>query len=415
MNYEETVEFLYQQLPIFQRQGAAAYKKDLGNTQKLLKALQNPERQFKSIHIAGTNGKGSVCHMLAAVYQTAGYKVGLHTSPHLLDFRERIKCNNQLVPKFYVTQFVQENIALIRQIQPSFFELTVAMAFRYFADENVDIAIIETGMGGRLDSTNVLQPLVAGITNIGFDHMQFLGDTLGKIASEKAGIIKAHTPVVIGRFQEECHPVYQQKARSLEAPLHYASEVVTHFPSDPSWPAYLVENAQMAAALLKVAQNRVPVTQQQLHKGILHFSSISGLMGRWQQLHAQPRVIVDAAHNADGLQQVQKQLEKLSFANLHIVYGTVSDKDLSKVAPYLPSTATYYFCAAEIPRALPVDTLHAYLTKEGFNGHAYSSCEKAYTTAFDNAKDNDLVLVIGSIFVLAEVLAFHQSDVQRSY
>jgi len=427
MNYQQTVAYLYHQLPLFSRLGAAAIKKDLTNTIHICEALGNPQQQFKTIHIAGTNGKGSVSHMLAAILQTAGYKTGLYTSPHLKDFRERIKVNGELCEEDFVVQFTEKVKPMIESIQPSFFEITVAMAFEYFAQQKVDIAIIETGLGGRLDSTNIIQPILSIITNIGYDHMNILGNTLPEIAFEKAGIIKPNTPVVIGEVIPETKTVFNNTASRNNAPIIYAEErrFITDFTyqhhqlrvtvadkkTDEHTSYFLdlpgiYQKKNLLTVLEAIHQLQVQgfsITHQQVTTALQHVKKLTGLHGRWEVIHQQPAIIVDVAHNEDGMKQIAEQLEFTNYRQLHIVIGMVKDKEVSKALSNLPKTAHYYFTRAQTPRALPEVELQAVAATLGLQGTIYDNVNTALKEILTHAHKDDLVLVCGSVFLIAEV------------
>lgn len=434
MNYTQTVEYLYSRLPMFSRQGAAAIKKDLHNTVLLCGSLGNPHNNFKTVHVAGTNGKGSVSHMLASVFQQAGYKTGLYTSPHLRDFRERIRINGEMIPEEVVVSFVQEQQGLIEKIDPSFFEVTVAIAFDYFSKQQVDIAIIETGLGGRLDSTNIILPLLSVITNIGFDHMAILGDTLPQIASEKAGIIKSGVPVVIGEATGEVKQVFLDKAAVEQSPIFFASEEWTVDP-DEQWDddllqlhakrvddtgsimetgiqvsldltgSYQLKNIKTVLSAIDVIRNSgFEISNQDICSGLKQVSKLTGLMGRWQTIGSNPKTICDTGHNEDGIREVLNHLKRLNFRHLHFVIGMVKDKDIRKVLSLLPTDATYYFCAPDIERAKPAISLKEEASEKGLHGEAYDSVSRALLVAREHAKSEDLVLVGGSTFVVAEAI-----------
>ncbi len=390
---------------MYQRVGKAAYKANLDNTWDLANYLGNPERSFKSIHVAGTNGKGSTSHMLASVLQEAGYKVGLYTSPHLKDFRERIKVNGEMIGKRTVSTFVKKHRDFFETHQLSFFEMTVGMAFDYFRKEKVDIAVVEVGMGGRLDSTNILIPEVSVITNIGMDHTQFLGNTLSEIASEKAGIIKDHIPVVIGETQPETQVVFEKKAAQKKAPIIFADQLkLPQFASDLKG-SYQKMNRQTVLATLQVLQKMGwKISDRVIALGLQKVIPNTGLQGRWQVLQQMPKVICDTAHNAEGLQLVMQQLKEEDFENLHVVLGVVSDKDLSKVLPLFPKEARYYFCEPNIIRALAAFKLKEEALSYGLKGTVYKSVQEAYQATLKHATKEDLVYVGGSTFVVAEVL-----------
>ena len=423
--YADTLHYLYAQLPMFTRVGASAYKKDLHNTLALCNALHHPEHKFKSVHIGGTNGKGSSSHMLAAILQTAGYKTGLYTSPHLRDFRERIRINGQMIPEQEVTNFVNSHQALFEEINPSFFEATVGLAFDYFAKQEVDIAIIEVGLGGRLDSTNVINPLLSLITNIGLDHQDILGNTLEEIAKEKAGIIKSSTPIIIGEQQAEIADVFENKAIEANAKILFASDCWTITPKETA--PLLVVNAHsskqnlelvldlrgsyqvknLAGVLTTVDELRLQgfkISEEHLKTALKQVTSLTGLQGRWQTLQQQPLVICDTGHNEDGVKEVLKNITNTPHQNLHIVWGMVKDKDVTKILELLPKKANYYFCQPNIPRGKPTEELAQEAQKYQLKGQAYASVAEAYQQALSHAKPNDLVFVGGSTFVVAEVL-----------
>ncbi|WP_312188977.1 folylpolyglutamate synthase/dihydrofolate synthase family protein [Sphingobacterium sp.] len=430
--YNEAIEYLYTRLPMFTRDGASAFKKDLDNTIRLCNALDNPQRKFKTLHIAGTNGKGSTSHMLAAILAEAGYKTGLYTSPHLLDFRERIRVNGQLCEKEFVVDFVNTHRELIEEVSPSFFEITVAMAFDYFHQSQVDIAVIEVGLGGRLDSTNIIQPLLSVITNIGFDHMNLLGNTLGEIASEKAGIIKRNTPVVISEYAEETAPVFLDKAALEQAPIQFASQVyqtaMLHVDQDyltiqaidlggdskeyqlDLKGSYQVKN--LAGVLLAVDELRkqgFEIGDEHIHNALRRVQLTTGIQGRWQTLSKEPFVICDTGHNEDGIHEVLKNLATIKYDKLHFVIGAMRDKDLSHMLPYLPKDAVYYFSAPAMPRAMPADLLRLEAAKFDLEGVDYASVEQAFAAAKETYVAGDLIFVGGSNFVVAEVLASQAS------
>jgi dihydrofolate synthase / folylpolyglutamate synthase len=441
MTYSETLTYLYQSLPMFTRIGAAAFKKDLTNTLALVDALDNPHLKFPQIHIAGTNGKGSTAHMTAAILQSMGLKVGLYVSPHYRDFRERIKINGEYISKKAVVKFVEQNRTHFERIEPSFFEMTVAMAFDHFATEGVDIAVIEVGLGGRFDSTNIISPLVSVITNISFDHMDMLGNTLPLIAFEKAGIIKANTPVVIGEEHAETKPVFDKKAAEMNAPISFASQIfeVKPIAQDFDYTTFQVfKQNKLVYDALKVnvggdyqAKNVATVLQvfevfkaietsgrfltsptlatenrmgQAIQNGLLNLTSLTKFIGRWQVISREPTILCDSAHNEGGLTLAMKQLNSLTFNKLHIVLGVVKDKDISKMLNLLPQNATYYFAKADIPRGLDAEILRGLANETGRHGKAYKSVRQALAAAKKSAKKDDLIYVGGSIFVLAEVI-----------
>lgn len=429
MNYQQTLDYLYAQLPMFQRIGTAAYKANLDNTIAICNTLGNPEKKFKSVHIAGTNGKGSTSHYIASILQSAGYKVGLYTSPHLKDFRERIKINGKMMPQQYVVDFVAKHKNQFEKIQPSFFEMTVGLAFDYFANEKVDIAIIEVGLGGRLDSTNVIQPLCSVITNISFDHAALLGNTLEKIATEKAGIIKANTPVIIGETQEEIQKVFFQKAEQNKAPIVFADKIwnVQNPRFAQKQKLFLAMDAIssnqsliLESELLGLYQQKnIPpvlcavesLTQQgffiddnHIKEGIKNVVSKTGLLGRWQILSNKPLVIADTGHNEAGVKQVLEQIALTPHQQLHVVLGMVNDKDVSTILSLLPKIASYYFCKANIPRALDADELAKQAQQAGLKGNIYNTVADALHSARQNAAPDDLVFIGGSTFTVAEVV-----------
>ncbi|SDB54683.1 dihydrofolate synthase / folylpolyglutamate synthase [Flavobacteriaceae bacterium MAR_2010_188] len=405
MSYQDTVEWMFQQLPMYQNIGKSAFKKDLSNTVKLSSHLDNPEQNFKSVHVAGTNGKGSVSHMLASIFQTAGYKTGLYTSPHLKDFRERIKINGEVITEDYVVDFIENNKVFLENNSLSFFEMTVGMAFDYFSQEDVDIAIIEVGLGGRLDSTNIITPEVSVITNIGFDHMSMLGNTLDAIAYEKAGIIKKYIPVVIGETQSEIEPVFNQISSERNSDIYYADKLVkTQLKSDLEG-KYQEKNIKTVLQTISILKNLgYHLPDDDVENGLLHVVGNTGLMGRWQTLQESPRVICDTAHNKEGLTYVVNQLAEQEYNQLHIVFGVVADKDLDSILPILPRHAKYFLCSPNIARGLAVNLLQAKFNHYGIDGAAYPSVNDALYAAKISAEKNDLIFVGGSTFVVAEVV-----------
>ncbi len=405
INYSKTIAWLFAQLPMYQRVGQSAYKADLTATINLADYLQNPENEFKSVHVAGTNGKGSTSHMLASVFQEAGYKTGLYTSPHLKDFRERIKINGKMIPKQYVSGFVEKHKPYFEKNQLSFFEMTVGLAFDYFRKEKVDIAIIEVGMGGRLDSTNIINPEVSVITNIGLDHTQFLGNTLEKVAVEKAGIIKSGVPVIIGETLPETKLVFEKIAKEKNAAITFAETIdPLNYTSDLKG-GYQQKNIKTVLATIRVLQEKGwKILEENILNGLLNTFKNTGFIGRWQVLREIPKVICDTGHNKEGLQLVMEQLKKENYKNLHIVLGMVKDKDLASVLPLFPQNATYYFCKPNIPRGLDASLLLTQARVFGLIGEEYISVGKAYAEALAAAENDDLVFVGGSTFVVAEVL-----------
>ena len=402
-DYESALQYLYQQLPVFHRVGAAAYKPGLDNTFRLLELLGNPQHELRYVHVAGTNGKGSTSHLIASSLQSADYSVGLYTSPHLVDFRERIRFNGQMIPREAVVQFVQTFSEAWKPIQPSFFELTVAMCFWYLREVKPDIVVLEVGMGGRLDSTNVIQPELCVITNIGLDHQQYLGDTIEKIAAEKAGIIKPQIPVVLGAMLPAARHVIHQWANQNGSPWIDASECEA--PPSPLAGSYQGENRKTAAAALRQLRKQGwNVQEEHIVDGFAKVMLQTGIQGRWQTLHDSPRVIVDVGHNEDGLRWIVRQLSETPHQRLHWVLGVVNDKDLAAMLSLLPQTAIYYFCKADIPRGLPASELHRDAALIGLQGEVYPSVRTAYDAALHAAGQDDLVFVGGSFFTVAEVL-----------
>ncbi len=435
MTYSETLEYLFSQLPMYSRIGASAYKEDLHNSIAICEALDNPQKKFKSIHIAGTNGKGSTSHMLASILQQAGYKTGLYTSPHLKDFRERIKINGEMVSESFVIDFVKRTNSLVEQIQPSFFELTMAMAFDYFAQQEVDIAVIETGLGGRLDSTNIIRPILSVITNIGFDHMNILGDTLVKIAGEKAGIIKQSVPIVIGEYTEETKRVFETKAAECNAPIYYAENqysiidfqhnlrqlnctIIDKENNEEIFYSldlnghYQLKNLLTILCVEKELQKQGFVISKEFKKEALaNVKKLTGLHGRWELIADNPFLVLDVAHNEDGMRQLLSQtkifLESINSGplknKLHFVLGMAKDKELSKVLTLLPKDANYYFTAAHIPRAIPSIELMMKAAELGLQGFQFEDVNEAIREAKKRAIHNDLIIVCGSVFLVGEV------------
>ncbi len=406
MNYRETLDFLFSQLPMYQRIGAAAYKADLNTTWKLMEAVGNPQKgNMKYIHVAGTNGKGSVSHMIASVLQEAGYKTGLFTSPHLKDFRERIRVYGAPISEQEVIDFVEVHSDVFKNIQPSFFEMTAALALLHFRKHNVDFAILETGMGGRLDSTNVVNPVLSVITNIGMDHNQFLGNTIQEIAGEKAGIIKSGKPVIAGKMRPEALEVIKAKAQTLKAPLHLTDVSLSSSFSTDLKGIYQQENIATAITAISVLQKlNFPIDELHIESGLRNVIRNTHLQGRWQTLSDSPKTICDVGHNADGMRMVVDQLHATPHKHLHFVLGMTADKDLTEVLALLPKNATYYFCAANIPRALNAEKLKELAATEDLTGLTYSSVEGAYHAAKAAAEPEDLIFIGGSVFVVAEVI-----------
>ncbi|WP_347174862.1 bifunctional folylpolyglutamate synthase/dihydrofolate synthase [Polaribacter uvawellassae] len=402
MTYQETLDWMFSQLPMYQREGKTAFKKDLTNILAFSKELEFPEKKFKTIHVGGTNGKGSTSHMIASILQEAGYKVGLYTSPHLKNFTERVRINGEEVSQDFVVDFIERNKSFLEKQKLSFFEMTVGMAFDYFATEKVDIAIIEVGLGGRLDSTNIISPEVSVITNIGLDHTQFLGETLQEIAFEKAGIIKKNVPAVIGERQKEIENVFINKAKEVKAQLFFASDSIENYKTDLLGD-YQLKNVKTATlAIHKLTGFKVNVVH--VEKGLLNVVKNTGLKGRWQILEESPKVICDTAHNNEGLLMTMNQLKNEKYNNLHIVLGVVSDKKLEDVLGLFPEKARYYFCAPNIPRALDVEDLKEKAGVFKLFGNKYNSVNEAYNLAKENAEAEDLIYVGGSTFVVAEIL-----------
>jgi len=428
MDYAQTLEYLFTKLPMYSRIGAAAYREDLTNTLALSAALGNPERRLRTVHVAGTNGKGSTSHMLAAIFQEAGYKTGLYTSPHLKDFRERIRVDGEVISEDFVVDFVQRIRPFSESIDPSFFEITVVMAFDYFVREQVDIAIIEVGLGGRLDSTNIILPDLSVITNIGYDHMNMLGDTLPAIAFEKAGIIKKSVPVVVGASNPETAPVFEKKAAEEDAPIYFADkqryvsdwryqrhtlvvEVATSPVADDKefytldltgiYQTFNLLTVLEAVHILRSLGWKLPPTA--MEKALKHVKRLTGLHGRWEIFSEHPDIILDVAHNEDGIRQLVRQIELTDHEELHIVLGMVKDKAIDKVLQLLPAQARYYFTRAQIPRALPEDELARQAAAVGLKGQTYPTVAAALAAAKTHARDRDLIVVCGSVFVVGEV------------
>lgn len=449
MTYTQTLDYLFNSLPMYHRIGQAAYKADIANTVSLMSHLGNPERRFRSIHVAGTNGKGSVSHMLASVLMQAGYKVGLYTSPHLVDFRERIRINGQMIPQQQVTDFVEHHREFMQTLQLSFFEMTVGLAFDYFAQEQVDVAVVEVGMGGRLDSTNVIHPDLCVITNIGLDHTQFLGDTLAKIAGEKAGIIKPHVPVVIGETHPETKPVFEAKAAEMQASicfadskytlretqhpadqgldsydpnLHFSVQVVGDCPFDlqsneftcPLSGSYQLHNiATLLQALELLPTLGYNISENHIRQGIAHVVDDTGLHGRWQLMDRLPLTICETAHNADGVNAMLQKLCEIPYRHLHLIYGCVNDKDYRKILRMMPhERTTYYYTQPSVPRGLPVEQLAAAAQDENMSGASFAQVGQAIQAARQAADPHhDLVLVTGSIFLVADAVEYYSTQI----
>lgn len=395
---------MFSRLPMYQRQGSIAFKKDLTNIKALCHSLGQPEKSFPSVHVAGTNGKGSTSHMIAAVLQEAGYKVGLYTSPHLKDFRERIRINGLPIEESAVISFIENNREFLKNQGLSFFEMTVGMAFDHFDQQQVDIAVIEVGLGGRLDSTNILDPLVSVITNIGYDHQQFLGETLQEIAVEKGGIIKPKTPVVIGEYQEEVIEIFEKVATDVGSPLYLADRLVQKKYNTDLLGLYQLKNVKTAVQTVHLLRKMgFAVSEQQLERGLTHVVDNTGLKGRWQVLGENPKIVCDTAHNKEGLTAVMAQLREEKFESLHMVIGVVNDKQLDQVLTLLPSAAVYYFCKPEIPRGLPAEELLIKAKQYELIGQVYESVEKALEAAIANSGSTDFIYIGGSTFVVAEL------------
>lgn len=422
MTYQEATEYLFNSTPLFQNVGKDAYKEGLENTLLLDKHFNHPHQQYQTIHIAGTNGKGSCSHTLAAILQEAGYKVGLYTSPHLVDFRERIRVNGACIPEERVVRFVEEERAFFEPLHPSFFEITTALAFLYFAEQKVDIAVIEVGLGGCLDCTNIISPLLSVITNISFDHVQFLGNTLDKIASEKAGIIKPNTPVIIGETTPETRPVFAEKALQCQAPIRFAeeeNELQTISEANDGTREYKtlhfgtingvlngdcqIKNTQTILAAVSELQRTLHISEQNIRDGFRNVCQTTGLRGRWQKLADSPKTYCDTGHNVGGISYIVKQLERIPCAQKRIVIGMVNDKDIAHVLEMLPKDAIYYFTQAKVKRALPAEALLAQAKEKGLDGKAFPSVIEAYTAARNEASSDDLIFIGGSTFIVADL------------
>lgn len=421
-DYQQTVDYLYKILPMFQRVGSSAIRMGLSNTIQLCEALGNPHLKFKSIHVAGTNGKGSTSHMLAAILQTAGYKTGLYTSPHLKQFTERIRVNGKEADREFIVDFVNKVEPLIEKIKPSFFEITVAMTFEYFARQEVDVAVIEVGMGGRLDSTNIIIPILSVITNIGMDHMDLLGDTLDKIAMEKAGIIKPEVPVVISERQPGIDQLFITKAKENQAPIYFSTD---HFQQQRNKNLYAILHNQqpfltdlqldlpgdyqrknilgVMQAVQVLRGMNYNLTDEAIHSALQSVTSLTGLKGRWQKLGEHPLIICDTGHNVDGIREVVEQIKLQTFNKLHMVIGMVKDKDISKILGLLPKDAMYYFCQAKLPRALPAEDLSVKANELGLKGEIIPDVNEAILMAKQKASANDMIFIGGSSFVVAEI------------
>ncbi len=429
MNYKQATDFMFSQLPMFQRKGKAAYKSNLDNTHRLDKYFGHPHRKFKSVHVAGTNGKGSVAHMLASILQNAGFKTGLYTSPHLKDFRERIKINGNMIPEYEVVDFVEKHAAIIKEVKPSFFEMTVAMAFDYFARQQVDIAIIEVGLGGRLDSTNIILPEVSIITNISFDHTEFLGNSLQSIAFEKSGIIKPQVPVVIGESQRETKDIFIDKASLLNSAVTFADKIYRIDYSTISPDGLQIFNVKSQrsegyenlsidlhgmyqkcnvitclSAIDQLQSKGYTINRKHIYEGISRVGTATGLAGRWQVIGNNPLTVTDTAHNEEGIKQVVNQINTTAYKNLHIVFGMVNDKNIDKILTLLPNNAAYYFTKANIPRALNEIELMKQASKHQLTGKSFFQVADALENARKNAQPEDMIFVGGSTFIAAEVI-----------
>ena len=424
MTYDETVTYLFNCAPPFQQVGGAGYKEGLSTTIALDNHLGNPHKKFRTIHIAGTNGKGSTSHTIAAILQESGYKVGLYTSPHLIDFRERMKVNGTPAQKEYVIDFVEKHRSFFEPLQPSFFELTTAMAFNYFAEQEVDVAVIEVGLGGRLDCTNIIIPDISVITNISLDHTQFLGHTETDIAHEKAGIIKPGIPVVIGETTNATKEVFQEKATKENAPIFFAEEeqpITAAYPNSNGY-TYLTKEygtiegelggycqekntATILTAIKKLRETGYRITSEAVRKSFTNVCSLTGLMGRWQTIQATPRVVCDAGHNIGGIKYISKQLQEIDCTTLRIVFGMVSDKDITAVLAAMPCNAVYYFTQASIKRAMPADELQRTAAEYGLHGNHYPTVKQALDAATADSDSNDFIFVGGSCFIVADLLS----------
>lgn len=429
MNYQETLDYLFNVTPLFQNIGKDAYKEGLDNTIILDNHFNNPHKKFRTIHIAGTNGKGSCSHTIAAILQSAGYKTGLYTSPHLIDFSERIKVNGEPVEKEFVIDFVKQNKDFFEPLHPSFFELTTAMAFLYFAEKKVDVAVIEVGLGGRLDCTNIITPDLSIITNISFDHTQFLGNTLKDIAKEKAGIIKEKKPVIIGEYTPETKTVFEDKAKSTNSDIIFAEDNklingykqtengLLLYKSDKIKDLYgelnglyQVKNTNtILNAVYKLIGLGYNIDETNIKNGFRNVCHLTGLMGRWQKLEENPTIICDTGHNIGGMKYIVEQLSRMKYDKLHIIIGMVNDKDINGVISLLPKNAKYYFTQASVKRALPAEKVKEIANNHGLKGEAYSSVEKALTIAKNNAKENDLIFIGGSTFIVADLIVLYKS------
>lgn len=410
MNYQDTIQYLYNSTPVFEHVGASAYKEGLSNSWALDEHFNHPHTKFKTIHIAGTNGKGSCSHTIAAILQAEGYRVGLFTSPHLVDFRERIKVNGDCISQEYVMDFVENERSFFEPLHPSFFELTTAMAFKYFADSHVDIAVIEVGLGGRLDCTNIITPILSVITNISFDHTQFLGDTLEKIAMEKAGIIKRDIPIVIGETTPETRNVFIQKAKEMNAAIFFAEEYNNPIANELDFElkgSYQLKNKQT----ILCAVNHLPlsISPSSIKEGFSHVVELTGLMGRWQTIRERPTVICDTGHNVGGWQYLSQQIKSQPCKNLHIVFGMVDDKDIDTVMNMLPTNATYYFTQAQTKRAIPANIVKEKGKEHHLKGYVFPQVADAYKAALHHANEDDFIFVGGSSYIVADFLTLYDN------
>lgn len=410
MNYQDTIQYLYNSTPVFEHVGASAYKEGLSNSWALDEHFNHPHTKFKTIHIAGTNGKGSCSHTIAAILQAEGYRVGLFTSPHLVDFRERIKVNGECISQEYVMDFVENERSFFEPLHPSFFELTTAMAFKYFADSHVDIAVIEVGLGGRLDCTNIITPILSVITNISFDHTQFLGDTLEKIAMEKAGIIKRDIPVVIGETTPETRNVFIQKAKEMNTPIYFAEEYNNPIANELDFElkgSYQLKNKQ--TILCAVSHLPLSISPSSIKEGLSHVVELTGLMGRWQTIRERPTVICDTGHNVGGWQYLSQQIKSQPCKNLHIVFGMVDDKDIDTVMNMLPKNATYYFTQAQTKRAIPANIVKEKGKEHHLKGYVFPQVADAYKAALHHANEDDFIFVGGSSYIVADFLTLYDN------
>lgn len=430
MNYEETLDYLFNAAPLFQNIGAGAYKEGLSNTLALDEHFNHPHRKFRTIHVGGTNGKGSVSHSLAAILQQAGYRVGLYTSPHLIDFRERIRVNGKMMPKEEVVRFVEEERAFFEPLSPSFFELATALAFRYFAEQEVDVAVIEVGLGGRLDCTNIINPELSIITNISFDHVQFLGNTLREIATEKAGIIKPATPVVIGEANghEEVREVFYEKAKECndliifadkagevetveptdDGRLHYTTRTFGEFDAELAGECQPANMRTILEAIKMLRRSGFTISDENIHQALARVCELTGLMGRWQTLQKEPHVVCDTGHNVGGWEYLAHQLKTAAQGRVHIIMGMVSDKDINHVLSLMPTDATYYFTQASVKRAMPVEEFASLAEQHQLHGKKFASVADAYHEAIASAKPEDLIFIGGSTFIVADLLKMLQ-------